>query len=58
MERRPYDLVVGRAGYNFLLEVKTKKGTLKASQVAFRQFWPGHYWIVRDADEALKAVGL
>lgn len=57
-ERKPYDLVIGRAGETYLLEVKTRKGRLRDSQVKFEKEWDGHYAIVRTAEAALKAVGL
>lgn len=57
-EREPYDLVVGRAGRTYLLEVKTRTGTLTASQISMRASWGGHYAVVRTPAQALKAVGL
>lgn len=58
VERQPFDIVVGRAGRTYLLEVKTAKGKLKVSQIKFRETWRGHYAIVRTVDDALRAVGL
>ena len=58
VERRPYDLVVGRGYQNFLLECKAKKGALRASQTQFRRRWFGQYAVVRSPEEALRAVGL
>jgi hypothetical protein len=58
VERRPYDLVVGRAGANYLLECKQRLATLTSSQIRFRFLWPGPYAVVRSPEEALKAVGL
>lgn len=58
VEGKPYDLVVGRAFQNYLLEVKTRNGTLRASQVKFRREWRGQYAIVRTAEQAIAAVGL
>lgn len=57
-ERKPYDVLVGRAGMCFALEIKAKKGRLQQSQEDFRRTWRGHYAIVRTVAEALKAVGL
>ena len=57
-DRKPYDLVAGRGGASYLLEIKTRKGKLRESQERFIREWPGHYAVVRTAEEALKAVGL
>jgi hypothetical protein len=57
-ERKPYDLVVGRAGQTYLLEVKTRKGRLRQSQIDFERDWRGHYAVVRTVEQALTAVGL
>lgn len=53
------DLIVGRAGANFLLEVKTPQSRdhLKPSQVRLLREWRGQYSIVTTPEEALKAVG-
>ena len=55
---KPYDIVVGRSSQSYLLEVKTKKGRMRQSQVDFKRDWRGHYAVVRTPEEALKAVGL
>lgn len=52
------DLLVGRQGTNFLIEVKTVKGKLTAAQVDFRNNWQGQYDVARSAEEALRIVGL
>lgn len=57
-ERQPYDLLAGRAGRTYLLEIKQRAGRLRASQLAFGTSWLGHYAVVRSAEEALRAVGL
>ena len=64
-ERKPWDLVVGRAGMTYLLEVKSLTGkrkpkmkALTESQKDFRAEWRGHYQIVATPAEALKAIGL
>jgi hypothetical protein len=54
----PLDLIVGRQGRTYLLEVKTAKGKVRPSQEAFLALWRGHAVIVRTLDEALIAVGL
>ena len=51
------DLVVGRGGSNYLLEVKTAKGELKESQEEFFALWNGQVQVVRTPEEALEAVG-
>lgn len=57
VERRPYDLVVGYRGHNYLLEVKTHRGKLKSSQIALQAAWRGQYAVVRSAQEAIAVVG-
>lgn len=53
------DLLVGRGGENFLLEVKNRKGRnrVSANQKAWHAAWRGQVAIVRDVGEALRAVG-
>lgn len=52
------DLLVGRCGKMFLLEVKSPKGTLTPAQKKFRASWKGPLpTIVRNEIEALTAVG-
>lgn len=53
----PLDLLVGFRGANYLLEVKTAKGKLRASQERFLDRWKGQAVVVRTMDEALKAIG-
>lgn len=50
------DLLVGNGGTNYLLEVKTKKGTLTPDQEKWMSTWRGSYSIVRTVEEALKAT--
>ncbi len=56
------DLIVGRAGRNFLLEVKHPKrasaSRIQPVQKRLRESWRGQYAIVTTLDEALKAVEL
>ena len=55
-EGRP-DLLVGRAGVNYLLEVKGAAGTLTPAQVQFHGTWQGRpVAVVRTRREALQAV--
>lgn len=61
---QPVDLLVARAGINFLLEVKVPKskgergGKLTPEQEVFFKEWRGQKAIVRTPEEALRAVGL
>ena len=50
------DLLVGYQGVNYLLEVKTDDGDLTEDQVSFISDWRGHIFIVRSAEEAIKAT--
>lgn len=51
------DLLVGRAGENYLLEVKGKRGKLRGSQREWLGAWRGQAVVVRNVGEALRAVG-
>lgn len=53
----PYDLLVGRMGWTFAIEVKTPKGKLTPAQRLFQLNWRGQYAVVRSPAEALIAVG-
>lgn len=53
----PLDLLVGFMGTNYLIEVKTAKGKLRASQERFLGRWKGQAIVVRDLETALKAIG-
>jgi Holliday junction resolvase len=53
------DLLVGRAGKNYLLEVKDPlTGRLTQDQIYWHRTWRGKVHIVRSVDEALRAVEL
>lgn len=54
------DLIVGRSGMNFLIEVKYpgRRRRLRPIQTRLRDSWRGQYSIVTSAEEALAAVGL
>jgi hypothetical protein len=54
---QPLDLLVGFRGFNYLLEVKTRTGTLNMGQIDFTANWRGHWDVVRSVDEALQAIG-
>lgn len=51
------DLLVGLDGQNYLLEIKTRGGTLTDEQIAFFGWWQGQKHIVRSIDDALRVVG-
>lgn len=52
------DLLVGIAGENELVEVKTKDGDLRKSQVTWHTDWRGKTpVVVRTRDEALEHIG-
>ena len=52
------DLLVGREGINYLLEVKKGTEPLNAEQSEWHRRWRGQKAVVRTLDEALRAVGL
>ena len=51
------DLLVGYRGQNYVIEVKTPKGTSTPAQVAWHAEWRGDVRIVRSVDDALKIIG-
>jgi hypothetical protein len=53
------DLLVGRDGANYLLEVKNRKarGKLNERQRAWHGAWRGQVAVVRNVGEALQAIG-
>lgn len=50
------DLLVGRAGRNYLLEVKEVSGKLRVTQELWHRAWRGQVATVRTAEEAIAAV--
>jgi hypothetical protein len=53
------DLVVGRQGRTYLLEVKAPKGKEREGQTEARTSWRGGPWkVVRSLAEALAVVGI
>ena len=57
------DLLVGRAGVNYLLEVKDEnkppsQRKLTPDQVTWHEKWRGQKAIVKNLDDALRVVGL
>ena len=53
----PLDVIVGLGGATYLLEIKTARGRLRASQAAFLDSWRGQACVVRTLEEALAAIG-
>ncbi len=51
------DLLVGYRGCNWLLEVKSEKGSLSKGQQEFFLTWQGLVALVRCVDDALWAIG-
>lgn len=56
------DLLVGKGGANYLLEVKNSdmppsKRRLTEAEAIWHQTWRGSVWIVESLDDALKAIG-
>ena len=60
---QPCDLLIGRAGANYLLEIKDpakppSKRKLTPAQVVFNRDWRGQFTVVTTVEEAYAAVGL
>lgn len=51
------DLLVGRAGCTYLLEVKAPRGRLNEREQEWHAAWRGHVAVVRSVDDALRAIG-
>jgi len=51
------DLVVGFRGVNYLIEIKTERGTLTPDQKEFFELWRGQVRIARTSEEALRIIG-
>jgi len=52
------DILVGRAGSNWLMEIKTDGGTLTQAQLDWNREWNGQADVVRSLEGALAVVGL
>ena len=50
------DICVGYRQCNWLLEIKTEKGTLNEKQKDFFDLWRGQKCIVRSPEEAIQVV--
>ena len=53
---RPVDGMIGYAGRNYLIEIKSPKGKLRPSQERFLARWAGQCALVRSVEEALSFV--
>jgi hypothetical protein len=54
------DCVVGdpRTGLNYLFEIKSKNGKLRASQKVFQENWRGQYDVIRSTKDALSIMAI
>lgn len=52
------DLLAGRAGINYLLEIKGPCGKLTPDQLNWHLTWHGQVAVVRTIEEALRVLGL
>ena len=50
------DLLVGRNGRNYLLEIKTQTGKLETMQRIWHKEWRGQKTVVRTVDEAIAVI--
>ena len=48
------DIVVGKNGVNYLVEIKTAKGKLNPKQKAFHKKWLGKIYIVKTINEVIE----
>lgn len=53
---RPVDLVVGRNARNWLIDCKSRTGTLTPAQEKFFATWKGQVRICRTPEEAIQLV--
>jgi Holliday junction resolvase len=47
------DLIAGKAGCNYLIEVKARRGKLTKQQVVWHDDWRGQVVVIRDVDELM-----
>jgi len=52
------DIVVGRAGANYLLEIKMPGKKLNKYQEEFHNTWTGRVSVVHSWEEAFRAIGI
>ena len=50
------DIIVGYNGHNFLFEIKSEKGRLRASQERFRREWFGQVFEVRGLKQIIEII--
>ena len=49
---RPLDLIAGKDGRTYLIEVKLPKAKLRPTQEKFLATWRGHAAVIRDLNDA------
>jgi hypothetical protein len=49
---RPLDLIAGKDGRTYLIEVKRPKAKLRPTQEKFLAIWRGHAAVIRDLNDA------
>ena len=54
----PLDAIVGKGGDTWLVEIKTARGKLRASQTKFLARWRGNAMVIRTVEEGLKLIGM
>jgi hypothetical protein len=52
------DIIVGLAGKNFLLEIKSGEGKLSPDEKEWHQHWSGQVAVVRSLDDCLIELGM
>ena len=52
------DILVGFRGRNYLMEIKMERGKLTPDEDEWHERWRGQVAIVRDADDALRVIGV
>jgi hypothetical protein len=52
------DIVVGRNGVNYCLEIKTAKGRLNARQVDWHSLWRGQKAVVTTVEQTFAVIGI
>lgn len=55
-----FDLLVGTAGVNYVVEVKQpgEKGNLTAHERAMEEGWRGRYMVIDSAEDFLQQIGV
>ena len=52
------DILVGRMGKNYLIEIKSEHGRLNDAQMGWHAEWRGEVFCVYTVEEALRVVGV